>query len=422
LRCSMDKNTFVLLVDETSSAIDAIRRALADRADQFRVQCVEDVSTALARIAGGGVDIVLMRLGPAASSEADLWDGFLKLQAGARKIPIVVVCDSADENLGERAVQKGAADYLIREAYDVDLLRVLDSTVGKTSHPLESSGAAPSPAKRSKVLAFMGAKGGAGTTTVALNVAAALAQNHSVILAELHPVLGTLTHYCQPHRSSQGIGHLMKLDRSAISTREVEACLWPCKEAPGLQLLFGPRDMKNLTAIEPEDARAVLAVLNTLADYVVIDLPVSLSETNRAVIEDADLLALVVERDPICVQSAKQILEAMDHWKAAAVVMGAVIVNRAGLVSPLPMPEIEAALSIPIFDSIPPAQDLCAASQHAHVPLVMFDAESLAAVSLGDLTKVISGYIPVMRRLEPVDAGERPTRDAWLKTNRVVAR
>src|SRR5712691_12467840 len=419
---SMDKNTFVLLVDETSSAIDPIRRALADRSDQFRVQCVEDVSTALARVAGGGVDIVLMRLGPATSFEADLWDGFLKLQAGARKIPIVVVCDSADENLGERAVQKGAADYLIREAYDVDLLRVLDSTVGKTSRPPESSAAAPSSAKRSRVLAFMGAKGGAGTSTVALNVAAALAQNHSVILVELHSVLGTLTHYCQPHRSSQGIGQLLKLDRGAISTREVDACLWPCKEAPGLQLLFGPRDMKNLTTIEPADAKAVLAVVNTLADYVVVDLPVSVSATNRAVIEDADLLTLVVERDPICVQSAKQILEAMDHWKAAAVVMGAVIVNRAGLVSPLPMPEIEAALSIPIFETIPPAQDLCAAAQHAHIPLVMFDAESLPAISLGDLTKVISGYIPVMRRVEPIDAGERVTRESWLKTNRVVAR
>ena len=418
----MDKNTFVLLVDATSYAIDPIRRALGDRANQFRLQCVEDVSTALARIAGGGVDIVLMRLGPATSPEGDLWDGFLKLHAGATKVPIVVLCDSADENLAEKALQKGAADYLIRETYDVHLLRVLDSTVEKTSHPLESGRATPSAAKRARVLAFMGAKGGAGTTTVALNVATALAQNHSVILVELHPVLGTLTHYFQPHRSSQDIGHLLKRDHGAIGTREVEACLWPCKEAPGLQLLFGPRDVKKLRTIEPEDARTMLTVLNTLADYVVLDLPVSLSETNRAVIEDADLLALVVERDPICVQSARQILQAMDYWKAAAVVMGAVIVNRAGLVSPLPMPEIEAALSVPIFDTIPPAQDLCAAAQNAHIPLVVFDVESLAAVSLCDLSKVISGYLPVMRRVELPDAGDHPARESRLKVNRLVAR
>ena len=417
----MDKNTFVLLVDETSSAIDPIRRALADRADQFRVQCVEDVSTALARIAGGGVDIILMRLGPATSPEGALWDGFFKLHAGAAKIPIVVVCDSADENLAERALQKGAANYLIGEAYDVDLLRVLDSSLERTNRPFDSSGAAPSSAKCGRVLAFTGAKGGAGTTTAALNVAAALAQTHSVILAEFHSMLGTLTHYCQPHRSSQDIGHLLKRDHGTIGTREVQACLWPCKDAPGLQLLFGPRDVKNLKTIGPEDARAVLAVLKTLADYVVVDLPVSLGKANRAVIEDADLLALVVERDAICVQSARQILHAMDHWKAAAVAMGAVIVNRAGLVSPLPMPDVEGGLSIPIFGSIPPAQDLCAAAQNAHIPLVVFDAESLAAISLYDLSKVISGYVPVMRRMEPA-AEERPARDSRPKINRLVAR
>ena len=418
----MDKNTFVLLIDEGSSAVDPIRRALADRADQFRLQCVENVPIALARVAGGGVDILLMRIGHG-RSEGDLWDEFLKLHAGASRVPIVVICDSADENLAETALQKGAADYLIREAYDVDLVRVLSSIVAKTSHPFESSHAAPSSAKHGRVLAFMGAKGGAGTTTVALNVAAALAQNHSVILAEFHPILGTLTYYCQPHRSSQDLGHLLKKDHGAISAREVEACLWPCKEAPGLQLLFGPRDVKDLPTIGPEDARAVLTVLSALADYVVVDLPVSLSETNRAVIEDSDLLALVVERDLICGQSARQILQAMDHWKAGAVVMGAVIVNRAGLVSPLPMRELEAALSVPIFESIPPAQDLCAAAQNARIPLVVLDAESLPAISLRDLSKVISGYVPVTRWAEPAAIVEQhPARDSRIKMSRLAAR
>src|SRR5579863_4097323 len=275
----MDKNTFVLLVDETSSAIDPIREALADQTDRYRLQWVDDVSTALARIAGGGVDIVLMRLGPAGSSESDRWDAFLRLHAGAEKVPIVVVCDAADQNLAERAMQKGAADYLIREAYDIDLLRVLSSTVGKLNPLLESGRTAPRSAKRGRVLAFMGAKGGAGTTTVALNVATALAQHHSVILAELHPILGTLPHYCQPHRSSQNISHFLKKALVAISEKEVEACLWPCKDAPGLEILFGPRDVNNLQTIRPEDARVVLEILSRFADYVVVDLPVSLSET-----------------------------------------------------------------------------------------------------------------------------------------------
>jgi hypothetical protein len=52
----------------------------------------------------------------------------------------------------------------------------------------------------------------------------------------------------------------------------------------------------------------------------------------------------------------------------------------------------------------------------------MFDAESLPAISLCDLSKVISGYLPVMRRVELADLGDHPARDSRLKVNRLVAR
>jgi Flp pilus assembly CpaE family ATPase len=141
----------------------------------------------------------------------------------------------------------------------------------------------------------------------------------------------------------------------------------------------------------------VLSVLNTLADFIVVDLPISLSETNRAVLEDADVWALVVEQDPICVQAAKRILQAMDGL-VATVLTGVAVVNRAGLVAPMPMTSIQSELPVPIFGVIPPAPDLCAAAQNARSPLVKFDADSLAASSLRGLAKAISEYSPVIRR------------------------
>ena len=66
----------------------------------------------------------------------------------------------------------------------------------------------------------------------------------------------------------------------------------------------------------------------------VVDLPVALSETNRAAIKAAGLLALVVDRDPICVQAAMLILEVIDAWSVPTSSVGAVIVNRTALASP----------------------------------------------------------------------------------------
>ncbi len=70
----------------------------------------------------------------------------------------------------------------------------------------------------------MGAKGGVGTTTVALNVAAALAGHRRVILAELHPELGSLPLYFQPHRSMRDIGDLLAPQR--IERTNFRSAIW----------------------------------------------------------------------------------------------------------------------------------------------------------------------------------------------------
>jgi MinD-like ATPase involved in chromosome partitioning or flagellar assembly len=253
----------------------------------------------------------------------------------------------------------------------------------------------------------MGAKGGVGTTTVALNVAAALAGRRRVILVELHAELGSLPLYFQPHHSARDIGDLLAAaDRAdEIPIRELESCLWPVKNVPGLKLLYGSRNERNSAALDPANATGIVALASEIADYVILDLPAALSETNRAVLENSDCLALVIERDPISVQSARLILNRVDSWKAAKLTIGAVILNRAALVSPMPFAEIAAELHIRTLGVIPPATDLCAAAQHAHAPMVTLDTESLASVAMHDLARELEELVPSAGPAERIEEG-----------------
>jgi len=402
----MDKGMFILLVDESSTGIDSMRRVLADRSHHFRVQRVADVPTALARILGGGVDIVLLNLPAAAEPESERLLPFLDLrnqtQAVPMVVPIIVLCGSADESLAEAALREGAADYLIREAYDVDLLRVLRSVSSKTTSPPAPWRSPALSGRGGRVVVLMGSKGGAGTTTVALNVAAALAENHRIILADFHPEVGTLAQYFQPHHSVPGLDDLLR------SESDLESCLWPSKNIPGLQLLFGSRNLDTPLELTAAQVQAVLADLTQAADYVVVDAPISLAVANRALIEDAALLVLVVERDSLAVEAARLLLRAIDSWKAGRVSLGAVIVNRAALVYPLPLADIEIQLAIPILGVIPPAADVCAAAQQAHSPLLALDTDNLLAIALRALGRVISHQVPLPLRSSALNPASPP--------------
>ena len=405
----MDQDLTVLLIDPDSIALDAIRRVLGDQASHFKLRRVADVPTAIARIWGGGIDLVLLNLASGANpvefaSPAEiagrtenLLAPFRELQEKAQGVPLVILCHSAAEDLARAAVAEGAAAYLLREACPADLLQVLRSTAGKAAlSPTIQRTLAPS-GKGGKIIAFMGAKGGVGTTTVALNVAAVLASRHRVILTELHPELGSLPLYFQPHRSMRDIGALLTAAAERpgeIPLRELESCLWPVKNVPGLQVLFGSRSQQNSVPLDPANVTRILALASEIADYVIVDLPASLSETNRAVLENSDCLALVVERDPISVQSAKLILNRVDSWKAGRLSIGAVILNRAALVSPMPFAEIDAELRVATLGVIPPAPDLCATAQHAHSPMVTLDPDCLVSVALRNLSQEIEDAVP----------------------------
>ena len=422
----MDQDPTVLLIDQDSAAIDSIRRVLGDQASRLKLRRVADVPTAVARIWGGGIDLVLLNLAAGANpveipgSAENPLAPFRELQEKTQGVPLVILCDSAGEGLARAAVQQGAAAYVLLEACAADLLKVLRTAAGKAAlSPVTPRTLAPS-GKGGKIIAFMGAKGGVGTTTVALNVAAALASRRRVILVDSHPELGSLPLYFQPHRSVRDIGDLLAAAAERpgeIPLRELESCLWPVKNVPGLQILFGSRSQQNSVSLDPANATGILGLASEIADYVIVDLPASLSETNRAVLEDSACLALVVERDPISVQSAKLILNRVDSWKAARLSIGAVIVNRAALVSPMPFAEIDAELRVATLGVIPPAPDLCAAAQHAHSPIVALDADSLVSVALLGLGREIEELVPSAR---PTDRAETQSLPAAPITQHVT--
>lgn len=385
----LDPHALVLLVDNDPGNIACVQQALAG----FRLQCVGQISTAGARIAGGGVSAILLNLSPVRTAEEGL-KGFLHLLREAPDVPVIVLHGPQEEELALRAVRAGAAGHMSKERCGADLYPLVQSFI---ESPGANRSSGPEQVKEGQKVAhmvtFLGAKGGVGTTLVALNVSGALARRNKVIVAELRSTLGSLRQNFRLQCRVRDVAHLLEMEPATISAAPVASFLWPYRNLPGLFCLFGPETADPRNDVGPDHAKAILGSLSTLADYVVVDLPAGLTQTNRAVIQASDILGVVVEREPVCIESARLALQVIQSWEATPQI-GAVLVNRTSLGHSVPESEIEAQLGVPVFGTIPPVPDLCCAAQKARAPLVLFEPESLAAACLQSLAERLANPGP----------------------------
>jgi signal transduction histidine kinase len=102
----------VLLIEDNPGDARLIQEMLHDDGGAgFRLEYRERLTEGLERLAQGGVDLVLLDL---SLPETQGLDSFLRVCTHAPGLPVVVLTGSNNEELGYRAVQSGAQDYLIK--------------------------------------------------------------------------------------------------------------------------------------------------------------------------------------------------------------------------------------------------------------------------------------------------------------------
>jgi pilus assembly protein CpaE len=219
----------------------------------------------------------------------------------------------------------------------------------------------------------MGAKGGAGTTTLVVNVAAALASmGKSVIAIELTPECGSFAPLLN-HTPSWDISTLLRGASESISRDSVASCLEELEA--GFRVLCGPQRAEDWRTVSPQHARALLEAARGLADYTLIDVPSTFTPSLEELIQRSSFTALVLERNRISLHAALAKMPALQAMAARPGVVGAVLVNKTPFVEFLTPSEFGRRLDCEIIGVVPPAADLLAAGE-AEVLLSLSRPES----------------------------------------------
>jgi DNA-binding response OmpR family regulator len=375
----------ILLIEDNPGDARLIREALSIASEQVAVDWADRLATGLEKTESGAFDAVLLDLSLPDSRGLETFE---RVHRHAPALPVVVLTGLDDQDLALRAVGQGAQDYLVKGTVKPDaILRVVRFAIER-SKAMAGAAARRAPGR---IIGFMGAKGGSGTTTVVLNVAAALArQGSSVAAMEMSPYRSgfSLQLRLSPRRD---VADLAGLDADRIDAVELRSHLVLAEF--GAHLLFAPQDPRPARELDQARLEALLRAAAELADYVLLDFPFTPSPIHAACARLCDPFLLVMERDPIGVAAGRNALPLVRFWGLENDCLGSILVTKDPMSAYVSSAQVAVELGFPVVGVIPPAAEVLAASHKLGAPLVVTDQESLPAESLQLLARRLAAPV-----------------------------
>ncbi|MEU9098262.1 P-loop NTPase [Streptomyces sp. NPDC048361] len=174
------------------------------------------------------------------------------------------------------------------------------------------------------VITVTGAKGGVGTTLVAVQLAlAARASGRTTVLLDLDLQAGDVASYLDV-QFRRSIADLATI--TDISPRVLADAVF--NHESGLALLLAPGDGERGEDVTDRAARQIIGALRTRYEAVVVDCGTQLTAANAAVVEMADIALLVTTPDVVSVRGAKRTVRMWDRLQIRKAEETTTVVNR----------------------------------------------------------------------------------------------
>jgi pilus assembly protein CpaE len=234
-----------------------------------------------------------------------------------------------------------------------------------------------------QVVTVFAAKGGTGKTTVATNLAVALAEagRSRVCLVDLDLAFGDIAIAMQlvPARTIvDAVGMQGNMDATGL-----QSLLTP--HSPGVSTILAPLEPGDADRIPAAVVSELIRTLRTMFDFVVIDTPPAFTEPVLAAFDLSDHYVLLATMDIPALKNLRLTLDMLDllgyprdSWT--------IVLNRSDSKVGLTLSDVEKALKLPIGAKIPSSGDV-SASINKGVPLLLDQPSHPVSIAIRDLAR-----------------------------------
>jgi pilus assembly protein CpaE len=391
----------VLLLSVGGQASEELVGPLEQR--DLAVSIAHDANSALGRL--GDYQLIILD----AADEATLTLLCRRItDAGANHAPILAVAQERDVDVRVRLLEAGADDVVARPIDERELNAIVDALMLRASPgaqpttDLPAAFQAPEPSGPGRVIAFAAAKGGAGTTTLAVNTAVALAEMApgSVAIADLDLQHGQVaTHLDIYGRTSTA--ELAREEYTGLGSDMLQES--GRRHSSGLMVFGGPYRPDDGLDVTSQQLASLVDALRQEYRTVVVDVGSNFDARGLTVLERADRLCLVLTPDIPSLRLIHAALQVLSE-SGSATERATYVVNE-----PYPKPMIGPAQ---IEEHLGLKVDLQVAYDEAFVkainegqPLIIQSRRSPPATSIRRLADVLAGTASDVDDLQPQRRG-----------------
>jgi pilus assembly protein CpaE len=299
-------------------------------------------------------------------------------------VPVIILTARAQRIDEQTALESGADLYMSKPVTPDELVARVGELI---SRPRDVSPPAAAKILAGRIISVFSLRGGVGVTSLAANVAVALAQQYqdTVPLIDLSLAAGHLAVMLNL-RPKRTIAHLLA---GRVDSEAIEKHLIP--HPSGVRLLAAPPVPPPPDAITADAVGRLLGTLKPLYSYIVVDTASALDDVTLTALTASDTILLVFSPEVLSVQTTLATRQTLRD-RGIALEKMVLALNQTMPKPTLPLKTIESALKQPIKIILPyePKQALAIAKGQ---PLLISDP----ALPLASAIKALSAAVSVGR-------------------------
>ena len=298
-----------------------------------------------------------------------------RIHSGLPETAVFAVSSQTHPEAILEAMRSGCGEYLVKPLDREQLVKAI-ARIGSRRKEKQEQG-------RAQVLAFMGSKGGCGTTTLATQMGALLASSFSrnALLLDLHPDFGDAALYL---KLTKGRFHFFELLENADRLDADFLQSFLMRHSSGLDLIPAPEG--SVTSREVLPAGALTHTMNFLRlryEFILVDLPPALNDENLAVIRDCDQLYLITVAE---VSAVRNVVRQLEYFSSKDIPRDKVrvVLNRYHKRNVITEAQIEKVIEQKIFWRVP--------NQYPQVVKTIHEGDPVAQLSSSEVTQNLEDW------------------------------